>query len=157
MNPPNSSYFISFQGDTVEVATNLSVQLEAKFLPDYQNPMMACQVSHAKTELHVPGTGISLAIPDGAVPQGKCFEIRVSVSLDDDYPELEDGHTLICPIVRCQPHGIRFLKPVTLTLPCNAVNGVKNDLTIWESKMPGKRKRKKENDIKLRSNIYRYF
>ena len=121
----------------LNVTAHLSMQMEAQCLFDHGNPMTACQVTHCGAEINLPETGISLAIPEGAIPEGSSFEIYLSLSLDDDYPELEEGHTLICPIVRCKPHGIRFLKPATLTLPCNAVNDVEDDLTIWESKTAG--------------------
>ena len=88
-----------------------------------------CQVTHTGAEIVLPKTGISLSIPPDAIPEGECLEISLSLSLHEDYPDLEDGHMLICPIVKCQPSGTHFLKPSILTLPCNAVNH--NDVTVW--------------------------
>ena len=118
----------------------LSMQLEAQCRLDHRSPMTTCHVTHSGAEMHLPGTRISLAIPPGAIPEGQSFEIYLSLSLEDDYPELEKGHTLICPIVKCRPHGIRFLRPGMLTLPCNAVSEIQYEITIWESKTSGKKK-----------------
>ena len=93
--------------------------------------MVICQVTHTGAEIQLPETGISLSIPPGAIPDEDSLDISLSLSLDEDYPELEEGHTLICPIVRCQPSGANFLKPSILTLPCNAENDVVDDMTIW--------------------------
>ena len=114
------------------------MQLEAQCRLDHDSQIMGGQVTHNGAEIYLPDTGIGLTIPPGAIPEGESYKIYLSLSLDDDYPELEEGHTLICPIVRCQPHGISFLKPATLTLPCNAVSDIEDDLTIWESKTSGK-------------------
>ena len=122
----------------MDVATNLSVRMEAKCRLDHHNTMVTCQVTHSGAEMYLPETRISLTIPPGAIPEGKSFEISLSLSLEEDYPELEEGHTLICPIVKCQPSGIRFLKPSLLTLPCNSVTDVEDDVTIWtKRKMSG--------------------
>ena len=118
------------------------MQMEAKLRLDHQSPVAACQVTYTGTELHLPESGISLIIPPGAVPEGKSFEVHLSLSLDDDYPQLEEGHTLICPIVRCQPYGICFSLAAILTLPCNAVNEDEDEveITVWQSKSSGMKK-----------------
>ena len=90
-----------------------------------------CQVTHAGTEMYLSDTGISLTIPPDAIPKEKQVDISLSLSLDDDYPELDEGHMLICPIVKCQPSRTRFLKPSILTLPCIAGSDVKDGVTIW--------------------------
>ena len=90
-----------------------------------------CQVTHTGAEINLSKTGISLMVPPDAIPEGTCFEISLSLSLHEDYPELEEGHMLICPIVKCQPSGTHFLKPSILTLPCNAGNDIGEDLTVW--------------------------
>ena len=99
-----------------------------------------CQVTYTGAEIRLPDTGISLAIPRRAILKGNSVNISLSLSLDEDYPELDEGHTLICPIVKCQPSGTYFVEPVTLTLPCNAGNDSEHGedgVTIWTKRVAG--------------------
>ncbi|KAG8144855.1 hypothetical protein E2320_013264 [Naja naja] len=48
-------------------------------------------------------TGVSIIIPQGAIPEGIEQEIYFK--------------TLLSPLVMCGPHGLKFLKPVELRLP----------------------------------------
>ena len=139
-NNPKCSYSLIihiFKGQSLEAATTSSNQKGNQRRLKFQGPVVTREVTHTGTKIHLPDTGISLTIPEGAVSKETKFEICLSLSLDDDHPELEEGHTLICPIVKCQPHGIHFLKPAKLTLPCYAVDDIEDDLIIW-SKTSGK-------------------
>nr|XP_020034120.1 tight junction protein ZO-1 isoform X4 [Castor canadensis] len=65
-------------------------------------------------------TGVSIIIPQGAIPEGIEQEIYFKVCRDNSIlPPLdkEKGETLLSPLVMCGPHGLRFLKPVELRLP----------------------------------------
>ncbi|XP_031702591.1 tight junction protein ZO-1 isoform X7 [Anarrhichthys ocellatus] len=65
-------------------------------------------------------TGVSIIIPQGAIPEGVEQEIYFKVCRDNSIlPPLdkEKGETLLSPLVMCGPHGLKFSKPVELRLP----------------------------------------
>ncbi|XP_061887202.1 tight junction protein ZO-1 isoform X16 [Entelurus aequoreus] len=65
-------------------------------------------------------TGVSIIIPQGAIPEGVEQEIYFKVCRDNSIlPPLDKdkGETLLSPLVMCGPHGLKFLKPVELRLP----------------------------------------
>uniref|UniRef100_A0A673I809 Tight junction protein ZO-1-like n=1 Tax=Sinocyclocheilus rhinocerous TaxID=307959 RepID=A0A673I809_9TELE len=65
-------------------------------------------------------TGVSIIIPQGAIPDSVEQEIYFKVCRDNSIlPPLdkEKGETLLSPLVMCGPHGLKFLKPVELRLP----------------------------------------
>ncbi|CAL8350420.1 unnamed protein product [Merluccius merluccius] len=65
-------------------------------------------------------TGVSIIIPQGAIPDGVEQEIYFKVCRDNSIlPPLdkEKGETLLSPLVMCGPHGLKFQKPVELRLP----------------------------------------
>uniref|UniRef100_A0A8C5M6U6 Zona occludens protein 1 n=1 Tax=Leptobrachium leishanense TaxID=445787 RepID=A0A8C5M6U6_9ANUR len=65
-------------------------------------------------------TGVSIIIPQGAIPDGIEQEIYFKVCRDNSIlPPLdkEKGETLLSPLVMCGPHGLKFQKPVELRLP----------------------------------------
>uniref|UniRef100_A0A8K9VC41 Tight junction protein 1b n=1 Tax=Oncorhynchus mykiss TaxID=8022 RepID=A0A8K9VC41_ONCMY len=79
-------------------------------------------------------TGVSIIIPQGAIPDSIEQEIYFKVCRDNSIlPPLdkEKGETLLSPLVMCGPHGLQFLKPVELRLPhC--------DSKTWQNKsLPG--------------------
>ncbi|KAM7414782.1 hypothetical protein PAMA_019545 [Pampus argenteus] len=79
-------------------------------------------------------TGVSIIIPQGAIPETVEQEIYFKVCRDNSIlPPLdkEKGETLLSPLVMCGPHGLKFLKPVELRLPhC--------DPKTWQNKsLPG--------------------
>uniref|UniRef100_A0A671N5D5 Tight junction protein ZO-1-like n=1 Tax=Sinocyclocheilus anshuiensis TaxID=1608454 RepID=A0A671N5D5_9TELE len=79
-------------------------------------------------------TGVSIIIPQGAIPDSVEQEIYFKVCRDNSIlPPLdkEKGETLLSPLVMCGPHGLKFLKPVELRLPhC--------DPKCWQNKcLPG--------------------
>ncbi|CAL1603795.1 unnamed protein product [Knipowitschia caucasica] len=79
-------------------------------------------------------TGVSIIIPQGAIPDGVEQEIYFKVCRDNSIlPPLdkEKGETLLSPLVMCGPHGLKFQKPVELRLPhC--------DPKSWQNKaLPG--------------------
>uniref|UniRef100_A0A8C8RPQ1 Zona occludens protein 1 n=1 Tax=Pelusios castaneus TaxID=367368 RepID=A0A8C8RPQ1_9SAUR len=79
-------------------------------------------------------TGVSIIIPQGAIPEGIEQEIYFKVCRETNIlPPLdkEKGETLLSPLVMCGPHGLKFLKPVELRLPhC--------DPKTWKNKsLPG--------------------
>ncbi|XP_031573383.1 tight junction protein ZO-1-like isoform X3 [Actinia tenebrosa] len=70
--------------------------------------------------LSSPESGVSIHIPEGAIPYGIEQEIYFKVCKDNNImPPLDTdkGETLLSPLVMCGPHGTQFLKPVELRLP----------------------------------------
>lgn len=86
-------------------------------------------------------TGVSIIIPQGAVPEGVEQEIYFKVCRDNSLlPPLdkEKGETLLSPLVMCGPHGLKFLKPVELRLPHCASMTPDGDPKTWQNKcLPG--------------------
>ena len=93
---------------------------------------MSYPVDSNGKDITIPGTGISLHIPEGAIPIGTVVPVSLSLPITDNFPPLEQNHTLICPIVRCEPKETSFLKHVELTLPSCAVTKDSNlNVTVW--------------------------
>ncbi|CAN8014845.1 unnamed protein product [Ixodes persulcatus] len=76
--------------------------------------------------LSSPETGVSIVVPQGAIPEGVSQEIFFKVCRDSSMlPPLDrdKGETLLSPLVMCGPHGLKFRLPVELRLPhCAALN-----------------------------------
>lgn len=65
-------------------------------------------------------TGVSIFIPQGAIPERIEQEINFKVCRGNSIlPPLdkEKGEKLLSHLVMCGPHGLKFLKPVELRLP----------------------------------------
>ncbi|XP_071942456.1 tight junction protein 1-like isoform X2 [Antedon mediterranea] len=65
-------------------------------------------------------TGVSIVIPEGALPYGVKQEIYFKVCRDQSMlPPLDSykGETLLSPLVMCGPHNLKFNVPVELRLP----------------------------------------
>ncbi|XP_061100401.1 tight junction protein ZO-1 isoform X2 [Conger conger] len=86
-------------------------------------------------------TGVSIIIPQGAIPEGVEQEIYFKVCRDNSIlPPLdkEKGETLLSPLVMCGPHGLKFQKPVELRLPHCASMTPDGDPKSWQNKsLPG--------------------
>lgn len=68
--------------------------------------------------LTLAGTGISLTVPEGALMGGETEEVYLAICHDGgDRPVLEDGETLVSPVVWAGPGGVAWRKPLVLTLP----------------------------------------
>uniref|UniRef100_A0A7N6A0N3 Zona occludens protein 1 n=1 Tax=Anabas testudineus TaxID=64144 RepID=A0A7N6A0N3_ANATE len=82
-------------------------------------------------------TGVSIIIPQGAIPESVEQEIYFKVCRDNSIlPPLdkEKGETLLSPLVMCGPHGLKFLKPVELRLPHCASMTPDGDPKTWQNK-----------------------
>ncbi|XP_061887218.1 tight junction protein ZO-1 isoform X18 [Entelurus aequoreus] len=86
-------------------------------------------------------TGVSIIIPQGAIPEGVEQEIYFKVCRDNSIlPPLDKdkGETLLSPLVMCGPHGLKFLKPVELRLPHCASMTPDGEPKSWQNKtLPG--------------------
>ena len=73
---------------------------------------------------------VRLDIPAQAL--NKPTEISVSmISRSSDHPPLGDDKFIISPIVRLEPDGLQFLRPVTISVKHSAVELSYRNLQIW--------------------------
>ncbi|XP_058055736.1 tight junction protein ZO-1 [Anopheles bellator] len=98
-----------------------------------------------------PIWNVSLHIPPGAIAPGVQQEIyftvtdpRLSESVGGPPLDMENGETMLSPLVMCGPQGTEFLQPVTLNIPhcagrtaslglsLKATDSEKNLRTDWE-------------------------
>ncbi|XP_058454129.1 uncharacterized protein LOC131432084 isoform X3 [Malaya genurostris] len=99
-----------------------------------------------------PIWNVSLQIPAGAIPTGTKQEIyftvtdpRLSESVGGPPLDMENGETMLSPLVMCGPQGTEFLQPVTLNIPhcagrtaslglsLKATDSEKNLQTDWDN------------------------
>ncbi|XP_052267332.1 netrin receptor UNC5B-a-like isoform X2 [Dreissena polymorpha] len=83
-------------------------------------------------------SGVTLLIPEGAIPRGKTEEIYMAVCRDDkDRPRLTDKQTILSPIVVCGPTGMMLNKPVVLSLQhCASMRQGGWQLSVCSSNTP---------------------
>uniref|UniRef100_A0A8C9NUH3 Netrin receptor UNC5 n=1 Tax=Serinus canaria TaxID=9135 RepID=A0A8C9NUH3_SERCA len=68
--------------------------------------------------LTVPGTGVSLLVPHGAIPQGKFYEMYLVLNKAEAALLPSEGtQTVLSPAVTCGPTGLLLCRPVVLTIP----------------------------------------
>ncbi|XP_074027652.1 zonula occludens-like protein polychaetoid isoform X3 [Leptinotarsa decemlineata] len=82
----------------------------------------AATVTHKGATLVNEYWGVSLEVPSGAIPKGEERHIYFVISdprLCDNAPplDLDNGETMLSPLVMCGPQGTEFLKPVILNIP----------------------------------------
>ena len=76
--------------------------------------------------------GVSLKIPPEALHQEEKITLEI-IRNQHHQLSLDDRTALLTPIVRCEPHGLQFTKPVELVLPhCAQTNGSTNIEEAWE-------------------------
>ncbi|NXS39181.1 UNC5B protein, partial [Balaeniceps rex] len=68
--------------------------------------------------LTIPGTGVSLLVPHGAIPQGKFYEMYLVLNKAESALLPSEGtQTVLSPVVTCGPTGLLLCRPVVLTIP----------------------------------------
>ncbi|NXE81725.1 UN5BA protein, partial [Cochlearius cochlearius] len=68
--------------------------------------------------LTIPGTGVSLLVPHGAIPQGKFYEMYLVLNKAESTLLPSEGtQTVLSPAVTCGPTGLLLCRPVVLTIP----------------------------------------
>ncbi|KAM9067005.1 netrin receptor UNC5B isoform X1 [Sarcophilus harrisii] len=68
--------------------------------------------------LTIPGTGVSLLVPNGAIPQGKFYEMYLLINKAENTLLPSEGtQTVLSPMVTCGPTGLLLCRPVILTVP----------------------------------------
>ncbi|NWV00709.1 UNC5B protein, partial [Upupa epops] len=68
--------------------------------------------------LTIPGTGVSLLVPHGAIPQGKFYEMYLILNKAESALLPSEGtQTVLSPAVTCGPTGLLLCRPIVLTIP----------------------------------------
>ncbi|CAO2608175.1 Netrin receptor UNC5B [Lemmus lemmus] len=67
--------------------------------------------------LSIPGTGVSLLVPNGAIPPGKFYEMYLLINKAESTLLSEGTQTVLSPSVTCGPTGLLLCRPVILTVP----------------------------------------
>lgn len=97
------------------------------------------EIGYRGGKITVHDTGVVLKIPEGAIPAEEPVEITVSVHWDKEYhPLSQENGFVIGPAIQCKPDGLKFRKPVTITLPHSTENITAKDLCIWTKTANGK-------------------
>ena len=90
-------------------------------------------VDHSGGKLEI--SGVSLNIPKGALDTSKLITLGI-IWEEKYYPQLTKTKSLLSPVILCQPCGLTFKVPVTLTFPHCARN-VTEDWNITVMKRSG--------------------
>uniref|UniRef100_A0A0K8TDJ2 Netrin receptor UNC5 n=1 Tax=Lygus hesperus TaxID=30085 RepID=A0A0K8TDJ2_LYGHE len=95
-------------------------------------------MSTAGGRLALPDSGVSLTIPEGAIPRGQKEDIYIAVLRDDRHrPKLTDRQTQLSPVVLCGPAGVVFKKPVVLSFHhCASLKHGQWSVSVWSSDSP---------------------
>ncbi|TGZ50699.1 Netrin receptor UNC5B [Temnothorax longispinosus] len=83
--------------------------------------------------LVLPDSGISMSVPEGAVPKPLREELYLAVLNEDRYrPRLPDGITQLSAVVTCGPSSATFNKPVILQFEhCAMLHPATWELSVW--------------------------
>ncbi|XP_072051078.1 uncharacterized protein [Amphiura filiformis] len=115
-------------------------------------------------QLSIDGSCARLKIPPGALPKGQGKLITVSLDWVQD-PPLQDNQWVIGPSIQCEPDGLQFNKPVTISLEHSAVNITTGDVIIisksnthgprntWQVLYDEKHMKQSSVAIKLKDNV----
>ena len=96
----------------------------------------SCKLDSRGGNLSLPEIGAELEIPEDALPD-ETSSVDVSITLQqdsDDQQEFDDNQMMITPTVICEPAGMTFKNPVTLTLPHSEEDYqtiTKEEIQLW--------------------------
>lgn len=111
-------------------------------LPENTDPNMVAWglVDHSGGKFTIGDTGVSLIVPPQAIPEGQTEGIFIAiVNQEEEHPQLGGEEALLSPVVKCGPNGIKFQRPVILSMPHCALleNGAWNLKVQYNENEPG--------------------
>ncbi|XP_072050264.1 uncharacterized protein [Amphiura filiformis] len=115
-------------------------------------------------QLSIDGSCAKLKIPPGALPKGQGKLITIGLDWMQE-PPLQDNQWVIGPSMQCEPDGLQFDKPVTISLEHSAANITTCDVIIiskpnahgprntWQVLYDEKHMQQSPVTIKLKDNV----
>ena len=92
--------------------------------------MVSKTVSAEGAIVELEDLGVRLEIPHGAVSKEELVSVSIVSPKKEDHPPLGENF-IVAPIIRLDPDGLRFEKPITLTVPHSGVDLKLRNLRIW--------------------------
>ncbi|XP_045478453.1 tight junction protein ZO-1 isoform X4 [Harmonia axyridis] len=111
---------------TPTITEDTRIRQDSNRNPNFDRPskrdISSAMMDHRGGTLINEYWGVVLEVPEGAIARGEKKEIYFVVSdprLCDNIPplDLDNGETMLSPLVMCGPQGTEFLKPVILNIP----------------------------------------
>ncbi|KAL3274536.1 hypothetical protein HHI36_015918 [Cryptolaemus montrouzieri] len=104
------------------IAEDINRNANVDFSRPSKRDITSAVVDHRGGTLINEYWGVVLEVPEGAIAKGEKKEIYFVISdprLCDNVPplDLDNGETMLSPLVMCGPQGTEFLKPVILNIP----------------------------------------
>ena len=89
-------------------------------LPENADPTMVARglVDHNGGKFTIGDTGVSLIVPPQAIPEGHTEGIFIAImNQEKEHPQVTNKQSLLSPVVKCGPSGLKFERPVILSMP----------------------------------------
>ena len=89
-------------------------------LPENADPKMVARglVDHNGGKFTIGDTGVSLIVPPQAIPEGHTEGIFIAImNQEKEHPQVTNKQALLSPVVKCGPSGLKFERPVILSIP----------------------------------------
>ncbi|XP_078039879.1 netrin receptor UNC5C [Augochlora pura] len=105
--------------------------------------------------LVVPEVGVSMSVPEGAIPRNRRHNLHLAV-LGDDYlrPSLPPGLTLLSAVVACGPSDIDLVKPVILQFEhCAELRTDNWELSLWSTDLDLETRSSNSTNSSTSSNV----
>ncbi|XP_078364185.1 netrin receptor UNC5C-like [Oculina patagonica] len=89
-------------------------------IPENADPKMVAWglVDHNGGKFTIANTGVSLTVPPQAIPEGRTEGIYIAImNQKKEHPYINAKESLLSPVVKCGPTGLKFQRPVILSMP----------------------------------------
>lgn len=89
-------------------------------IPENADPKMVAWglVDHNGGKFTIGNTGVSLTVPPLAIPEGRTEGIYIAIiDQEKEHPQVASKESLLSPVVKCGPTGLKFQRPVILSMP----------------------------------------
>lgn len=89
-------------------------------IPENADPKMVAfgLVDHNGGKFTIGNTGVSLTVPPLAIPEGRTEGIYIAImDQEKEHPQVASKESLLSPVVKCGPTGLKFQRPVILSMP----------------------------------------